>query len=479
MNNNLTIKNIEAITYISSESCNLNCSYCKIAKITSDKHKKEAENVRKSFENGSYTENIKNILLKYNQPLENIKQFAFWGQEPTTTLDAVTKDFPHMFQTFPNLEKTFFSTNGVAFYDRIIDYVKTIDETVDHDFRIELQFSYDGQYSNEQLRGISTNKLIETNLTKLFIELSQLDLKHVKIFGLFHNVISLELIKTLYDTNNPLESIQNFWDTIRAFIDKCYNIVKENKNIDLLRETTPGLINPYNATKEEGQLLTQFCQDSLQLGYNEILIMYNQIGDYFISKYNNYEDITKDVFKILLPYQTDIDDSYSSGCNVIEGNLNIRYTGEILNCQNLAFTLDSKELQALDNNDISIDIKLNLLKHSSSYPNLLTSSSKDINKYFWYWDNQHAKYFVPYQLVLTINLIYLLAQANQIPKSYLNDKAKIIRHAYFIINSFACWENNLCDTGSVFGRIAGQVRLIANGFCDCVDEFIQLNIKKE
>lgn len=61
----LTFRDISSLTLISSESCNLNCSYCKIAKMEHGFHQKEAQELRESFINGTYVDNIITIFKKY------------------------------------------------------------------------------------------------------------------------------------------------------------------------------------------------------------------------------------------------------------------------------------------------------------------------------------------------------------------------------------------------------------------------------
>jgi hypothetical protein len=55
---------------------------------------------------------------------------------------------------FPNLERLFFSTNGVAFPDRIVNLIKKVDSIVNKTFKFELQFSYDGAKATKESRGI-------------------------------------------------------------------------------------------------------------------------------------------------------------------------------------------------------------------------------------------------------------------------------------------------------------------------------------
>ena len=203
----LTFRDISSLTLISSESCNLNCSYCKIAKMEHGFHQKEAQELRESFINGTYVDNIITIFKKYKIDPNKVEFFQYWGQEPTTTLDVLADQFPRLYSFFPNVNHSFFSTNGVNWYERILHYIEVVDKTVTHPFTIEIQISYDGGYSNEQLRGVKS-EVIENNIFKLMSSLDDLNLKNVKIDISFHNVISFDLLKELYKGNDSDSNIK-------------------------------------------------------------------------------------------------------------------------------------------------------------------------------------------------------------------------------------------------------------------------------
>ncbi len=56
-------------------------------------------------------------------------------------------------------------------------------------------------------------------------------------------------------------------------------------------------------------------------------------------------------------------------------------------------------------------------------------------------------------------------------KALEKDINKLLRHAYILTTILACWDNNLMETGSGYGRTAGHIRFYCNGFIDFVDEF--------
>lgn len=471
----LTFRDISSLTLISSESCNLNCSYCKIAKMENGFHQKEAQELRESFINGTYVDNIITIFKKYKIDPNKVEFFQYWGQEPTTTLDVLADQFPRLYSFFPNVTHSFFSTNGVNWYERILHYIEVVDKTVTHPFTIEIQISYDGGYSNEQLRGVKS-EVIENNIFKLMSSLDDLNLKNVRIDISFHNVISFDLLKELYKGNDSDSNIKEFWNNAHKFLNKCRSLCSlDEKFLNFNTCMSPGLINPYNATKEEGELLVKFYEDNCRLNIPEAISTVRQFTFNFIDNtHKSLEMIDNEIRDILDNINVADIKSIDPGCNSVVGNINIRYTGEVMHCQNVAHSLTLEEIEGANYNEIDLDIKKNQLMHHA-YPNIISGNADDIHRYLWKWDTVAAKYCLPHQLVFTINMMYLLAKCGQIKSQYLTEPKKLFRHAYYIVYAFDCWENNLNETASVFGQTAGLIRLLANGLCDYMDEDINNN----
>lgn len=474
----LTFRDISSLTLISSESCNLNCSYCKIAKMEHGFHQKEAQELRESFINGTYVDNIITIFKKYNIDPNKVEFFQFWGQEPTTTLDVLADQFPRLYNFFPNVKHSFFSTNGVNWYDRILHYIEVVEKTVTHPFTIEIQISYDGGYSNEQLRGIKS-EIIENNIFNLMSGLNNLKLKYVKLDICFHNVISFELLKELYQGNISDSNIKAFWDNAHKFLNKCRTLCQlDEQFLNLNTLMSPGLINPYNGTKEEGELLVKFYEDNCRLNIPEASSTVRQFTYNFTDNHKDLETIDNEIRNVLDNINVEDIKSMDPGCNSIVGNINIRYTGEVMHCQNVAHSLTLEEVEGAGYNEIDLDIKKNQLIHHA-YPNIISGDPNDIHRYLWKWDTVAAKYCLPHQLVFTINMMYLLAKCGQIKSQYLTDPKKLFRHAYYIVYAFDCWENNLNETASIFGQAVGLMRLLANGLCDYMDEDINNQAQNE
>lgn len=246
--------NIEALTIISSEACNLNCSYCNIAKeLDPKKHAIIASEVKKTLQNGEYLNNILNFMEKYNIDKNKITKFDLWGQEPTLTMNEIADAFPSFYNEFPNINYCFFSTNSVSFYDRIINYIKKVDKTVTHPTVFEIQFSFDGTDITKESRGIDP-KIILKNIENLFKELNNISLNNITVKTHFHNVITVDLMKKLMKSN---KDFFNFFKDLDDIINSYLKIIN-NPKVELRPFFSPGIINPYNASKEDGELFSNF-----------------------------------------------------------------------------------------------------------------------------------------------------------------------------------------------------------------------------
>lgn len=81
----------------------------------------QLENI-KALQDGTFIKNVRDVLYRMNQSPLNIESIAFWGQEPTLTLNHITDHFEEWYDLFPNWQHCGFSTNTVAHLDRIIDF---------------------------------------------------------------------------------------------------------------------------------------------------------------------------------------------------------------------------------------------------------------------------------------------------------------------------------------------------------------------
>lgn len=475
------LSRVGCLTLISSESCNLNCKYCEIAKaISKEKHAAITCEISNSLKSGQYFKNILQIAERYNIDLNKIKELEFWGQEPTLTLLEVSQLFPIIYQSCPNIEETTFSTNMVDHIDNIIEYVKSIVNTVEKDkkFTIRIQFSYDGAEYTKKNRGID-GSIIKNNILSCIKQLNKLVLNNVKVRFVVHGVLSSEIINNLISDGN--DAIINYWLETDNFIAECCKII-DNPNLYMLPHFGPSFAVPYNGSTEDGKNLAHFIRRTMNLNINtydkqatpwEALL---QQSGHFLELLRNVSDsyhqkmTINDVLYLLFNQEDHaVLKRFSSAmlCGFGIGDLKVRYDGTIIHCQNVVYGLTEDEL--IDKTGLRYDLQKALLKQKA-YPNLLDDKDNEaVQKFLYKADIINKSSFLHY-FSINLNLMTLLAGADQIDSSYKTDEEKMIRHAFIISLITPCYDNSLQTTASGLGRYAGWIRFLCNGYLDILDE---------
>lgn len=471
-------ENINSITFIISESCNLNCSYCEIAKRETSFHLKEVDKIRESLLSGEYVQNYKTFFEKYNIDINKITNLALWGQEPTITLDAFNTQIIDILTWLPNINNMFFSTNGVAYEYKIIDLIKILNNYLkfnNKDFDLTIQFSFDGLEYTKAQRGIEPDIIIN-NIKSIIKKLNNLDLfKNFKINLILHGVINWDNMKSQLETNN-----YNYWINNINLI-KSLKKLNINKNISILPYGAY-IIFPYNATAEEGKIFTQyfnFCLNSpIQDNENiNILSPFNLIldgvtniknsftnndiytEDQIINEFN-YDYGDKDIFN------TNIYKNY--GCAPNTTMLKMRYNGLLFYCQNTMFNILEEDIK----NKTGIDYSLSSfqINHPNFYPNVLKDSREQVKNFI---NTMLIRDHYPHSLTYSniINLMFLLLQNQQINESYQNSK-KLLKHAFYLSRIQQCFHAHMIETGSFYGVSLGIIRACCNGVLDIAEEYI-------
>ena len=459
-----------SLTLISSESCNLNCSYCVMANNINESNKfKETENIKKSFKDGSYLNTIKNIATRYNLNPLKINYIDLWGQEPTLTLNEFADSFKDFYEYFPNIKTLFFSTNGIAFPERIINLAKVLDNIVNSSFIFNFQISYDGEYATKILRGASPD-IIKRNVETIILELNKIEFKNLTVQLSLHNVISSTLINRYGGTNLYDNEFKNYLQEFYE-LDNYYSNLNNNPNV-IYNKIYPGIENPYNASVQEGKNLTQFIIKANEYGQTIEYKWWNNLLRRFLISEHDHHFNSLNLYANLLNFSSDKEKTPPIGCGFGYHNLKIRYDGTFIHCQNALTALYPK-----CNNEKTLgDLVREDIKKKNYFPNFFNDNDLlDIQKYLL-----RGKVYrissMPFIVSEIINSMIILAKYNQINEDYITDFHKLFHHALLIAQSLNCWDNNLMTTGSGFGKLLGEIRLYCNGFLDLA---VDLNEKEE
>lgn len=476
-------QHLTSVTFISSEECNLHCSYCELAKNASNKCNTENEKIKQSFLSGDYVTKYQRVFYEYNINEKAIDRIDLWGQEPTLTLNEFTTQLNRILNWLCNCNFLFFSTNGIDYIENILNLIKELNQYIEQNprnFTLRIQFSLDELNYMEKQRGIDPNIVIN-NIKKLITNLNNINLnQNLTISIIFHGVITLELIHDVLEKN----SIEQFWIDIDNIIND-FTILNINKQVKISPLWGSTIQHPYNATQQEGRELTEFIQKSLLLYNNfkrsslnpqRILDMYAKWQSRSIETVFKMHENILDMYNF--EYDRICDNGFigsNLGCSVGTNDIKMRYDGTLLYCQSLIFSLNEQNLNTF-NNDITYDFQKLQLKYNYS-PNLLTSPYEDIVKFT---ERFNVRYNYSYNFIITniINLMYILLKNHQIDESY-KDPEKMLRHAIYLVRISQCWYDHISETGSMHGRTFGTIRLYCNGFLDLIEQYLKSETEKD
>lgn len=245
---------IGALSIMTSCGCNLKCEYCKIAQASNANSPILQKATMQALSDGTFLQNIQKCLNKLEQSCSQIEFIDFWGQEPTLTLHLMAEHIAEWFEIFPNWQACSFSTNTVGHIDRLIQFFIACDNAAKHEFHINVQLSYDGDYSTDNLRGASSS-IIHTNLIYLYNELNKINFKNVKLRFNNHAVMSFELLKKLQNS----ESIYNYTLNLLKWSYE-FEDLNTNKKVMIQPGVDIGIEAPAMASVEDGLRLANFCE---------------------------------------------------------------------------------------------------------------------------------------------------------------------------------------------------------------------------
>lgn len=475
---------ISALTLISSCACNLNCAYCMMAKNPNNKlfSSQLQEKTIQALKDGTFLENTKKVIQKLGATTPSeITHLEFWGQEPTLTLELFSEKIKDWLAVYPNICEYSFSTNGVANIDKIVEFIKVVNDTSKLKAQIQFQMSWDGDFSTESLRNL--NKDVVLNNFKLLItELNKLILNNCTVSMTIHGVITRQLIEHL----DSVEKVQNF------YLSSCQRIhdiaiLNANKSVHIHENFDLGWENPMPASQDDGIQFCNFFKRGLTL--NKEQFFSNEYPPTQLIKFvkhvpsNLKVSNIKDADKIILDLLNKTNQNFSQqldqmsrqiGCGPFVGVLKIMYDGTLLICQNFMFDRFWNQNDELAP-DVNTQIRQNLNKFKF-FINPLDDSytDKDFENMFGRFEELKTTSFL-YTYYQVLILMYYLALSKQIDISYSIDYNKLIRHAFIITYLQQCPYNNIIMTGSLFNRDSGLIRWYCNGILDEIEKMEILN----
>ena len=461
-----------SLSLIMSCSCNLSCEYCWIA--ASKKNKEKADQLQQktieALKDGTFLKNTVASLERLDLDPKEIRNFSFWGQEPTLTLEYFTQNLQDWFTAFPKLFRFEFSTNGMAKAKEIVEFIAALEKYGKERISLSVQFSYDGEYSTNNIRKASS-EIIKKNIIYVFEECNKLNLQKVHVDFCVHAVCSVDMMRRL-DTD---EKLYNYYKEMDEFMHEVRTHIN-HPALYLGPQISLNLENPHQSSRADGEYLTEFIKRSNALDYSDFYHKQSPANDFLGMpaesirwiRNDGYQDQLESLKEFYLTNECQREQVGHLFCGNNVEELKIMYDGTLINCQNYMF---DKEMENIpDDGVLYNEVKKSLVK-KHYYANALTDSKEDLKK--------NIKMFLdlkfegqPFVLNYIYNMMYVLALTGQIHESYLTDKNKFLRHGYMISLNNNCAYNHLVETGSHYLKGTGYIRRYCNGVLDLLDEFI-------
>lgn len=461
---------LKCLTLSAATKCNLKCSYCVINKTLNDKSLELFNNTVEALKNGEYKKNVLKALDNLEVSPKNIDYLQIWGQEPTIVLPYITEKWEDWYKTFPNINRTFFSTNAMDCVDQLYDFIVAVDKAATKHIQMGFQISYDGYTGTNKARLASADRIKE-NCLKLNKKLNNLPLKNVNIEFTLHGVLS----KDIFNNYTSFEEISKYLDELDNYVslmrDSCFN-----RRVEWF-EVTLQLVNGIDFTTEDGLNLSNFVKKVNILkerkNYGHFRREENNFAFELIGPmaFDMYRDLKEGKYSSL---DEMIDSKLSNKealkflvtCLPVFGDLKIMYDGTVTFCQNSIHDTNLDESKLTDS--IFDQTRLYQMRHMKV--NLANGKKEDIDKFLTFIKNYHEGY-VFYTTINTImNYMILMAQCGQIDRNYLTDLDKLKRHAFYISQLNSCYYNLAGKTGSAIIRNTEDIRIYGNGLLDIFED---------
>lgn len=449
-------KRMCAVELFSSSVCNLNCSYCYIPKNKemSLYHKKILE----KLEDGTFIENLKAL---YGNDLEYL---GLWGTEQTLILDRFIKIIDKYFEAFPKIREVSFSSNLIAFPERIVELSKAVDKYAKRNVVLKWQVSIDGpEWVNDVGRGEGATKKILENLDIYFNLIKDVELRKTTISFSLKPTVAIEFMEIMNDDFDKLIEWYKFFDDIVFKINEIIKGSKIEKRISMPDRVTPTLVVPGKYSVEDGKTLARFFRNIMRLEKlaksKKDLFHYNS---YPLNGYvNRLANIIQNYHDISLRPQ-------NGTCSGGDTQFGLNLEGYMFPCHRL-FLFDNedylrsifegeKDINEWDVSKFSEGIVRNVKKYLVVNKN---STERNIARYFYTLRGYHDN--LAYKVSTTVSQIYELALAGQASRKYLECRELTELLALFLNTRMSCPIENYLQSGSLHLPPISITRLFANG----------------
>lgn len=439
---------ISSITFISSATCNLNCSFCYLNKNSA--YASFNTLVREAWQNKTYIQNVCNSLDKLNIDKDYIKIVQLWGGETFLSITDISQNIKEIYQHFPNIQQWMVSTNWTSNVYDIFDFLKLIDKFSSHHTTFSLQLSIDGppgpiseQGHNGGWKKYEENMNIFTNL------INNYKFKHMTIEMHINAVIPKKLYLETFSTYEGMYNYVKFMmDMNQKFQQQCISkSLYFNKDFIF-----PGCAFPYDDTTMDGLKLAEIFKLWDIVYQKEFKDLYPYTPFYLGCGHFNKN-------KYLF--------SQNVECGELNTSLTFNYDGSICECNGSFIDNYQPYLDILEKNKDVKNYEIALVHNKMTSYNPSQATSEQINKYNWAVHDGGYRNTGLIYLQMAFNEAKALLKAGQIDSIYEDDEL-LFNHLLVILNGLACSRNNITDTHIPYLTPIGALRRYLNGAAEYI-----------
>ena len=369
--------------------------------------------------------------------------------------------FSEIFEIFPNINRIDYSTNFINWKQNLI-FFQYVDKIINNHLTIDMQISFDGPtWISEQTRGYDS-KVIENNLTNFFNSINSMHLKHIQLNISLKATIPWPIFRTLCSDKKLLEEYIEY----ALMLESKYNDLNINKNVTFTTTAllAGGLESPYEYTVQDGIDAANMARQIDKWGLDK--------------KYRTDVNLPLQFFG-LKPHNDGNVFNYNIGnscCGKVTLAPSIRYDGNSVICNSAIMNDNIDNLSYLKENDVNEYnrlIRSNTIAASKTSDGSIDLSKEAMIRRYNKFQDFHDS-VAEFNTTVLCSLLFELAYAGQVDKSYLINKSLIFSHVNtYYSTRMGCYYYSLIDTGSVYVHPSHFMKVVGNGLIQYYDEKCQ------
>lgn len=444
------------LNFITTSSCNMKCEFCYLHK--NNAYKEFDKMVESAWEDGSYVVNAYNTLLALHSNPKEITNIDLWGGETLLHADRFLKNLDSIYKHFPNISQWHLSTNFIIDIEKMVEFIKKVDELAKVETKMIFQLSIDGPEGPITEHGHNGKwSMYYENMEKLTFLLNTTKLYRVNVELMINSTLSPSIYRQEIGT---YEGMKNYVGAMKQLCDDFKKRCINERLRFSLDAVFPGYALPYEDTTLDGLELAK------------IVRMWEVV------RQNEFPEIDREY-----PFSHGIGQLNKPGgyhesnpeCSEMVGSLTITPDGTICECSGCfidSFEPYQKELKEQGEEKL---LNRALITSQLNF-NPAKMTEEEIDAKMWQVHTGFKNNISTYMNYM-LGACKELAQAGQIPYSYYLNPDILYKHLTLLSNTNSCTRENVLHTCIPYMTPISCFRRFLNGVMDYVYD-THLNYEK-